>query len=927
MTHYDAERVRTVRDAGVAEIRSSMIDLRSLLTVLRRRRWWIVLPVLFLMILALLYISLVPPKYTATAQLLVKGDSGPVVNLTKEEPLVVEDESSVLDQIRVLQSRELAERVVKTLELYRNPEFNVDLVPKNVLQLAAERVVSTLLSVLPWGSQDKLPSEVEEVIKREKVASAFLRNLSVERFDKSRVISVSFTSKNPVTAKDMANALAVEYLALRTNKGFESARTAGAWLDERARKLRERVEKDEKAIQEYRQRNGLLEGERVTLIAEQISRLNAALVDASIERKKAQADLAQVKRLLGPSADVTSASQVMDSDVYKALRQETVALEQQEAELGRELGPVHPQLQQLRARKARLLEDIGEEVRKVVRSLENQAAAASAREEALDRDLRSLKEQLAAANFKSADLAALEREAEASRMLLAKVMTGSMEKAAEQDPGAQAAGADILSLAATPIDPSHPQKFLVLFLTFFGSALLGVLLALAIDMMDVTYRTAEQIERDTRAPLLSYIPAMSRSETDGDVATFGLRNPSSPFAEAIRTVLARLVMNNASRPAKVVALVSSDPKEGKSTLALAIARLQSLAGCRVLLIDADIRRSRIAQFLRVNNRPGLLDILSGAIELPHAIQVERQSGLHVVVSGDYRQHVNYSDFLVSDASRLRVMLDSVRDQYDVIFIDTPPMLALVDAQILATVVDTSLLIVAWGRTPKKTVDATVNIIRSARAHVSGIILNMVDRRKIGGYQTWEAGYFDRRYGPYYDFGGRAGAASSFPKMAAAAGSCALLLHRSATAAASRAGEVIGGAGRFVGKGLVLRLPPDSRCAGGGRASSTTYAHVASGRSLPALLTPLMAAIVASMLIAHFLLSGTATHNDGDKAASMPSSQDVAAALPRPGSPDLSPSPLQGGAATPPGPSPMPPPLVEESTGQLPRPVPRPKNAH
>jgi polysaccharide biosynthesis transport protein len=924
MTHYDAERVHTVRDAGVAEIRSSMIDLRSLLTVLRRRRWWIVLPVLFSMILALLYISLAPPKYTATAQLLVKGDSGPVVNLTKEEPLVVEDESSVLDQIRVLQSRELAERVVKTLELYRNPEFNADLVPKNALQLAAERVVSTLLSVLPWGSQGKLPSEVEEVIKREKVASAFLRNLSVERFDKSRVISVSFTSKNPVTAKDMANALAVEYLALRTNKGFESARTAGAWLEERARKLRERVEKDEKAVQEYRQRNGLLEGERVTLIAEQISRLNAALVDASIERKKAQADLAQVKRLLGPSADVTSASQVMDSDVYKALRQETVALEQQEAELGRELGPVHPQLQQLRARKARLLEDIGEEVRKVVRSLENQAAAASAREEALDRDLRSLKEQLAAANFKSADLAALEREAEASRMLLAKVMTGSMEKAAEQDPGAQAAGADILSLAATPIDPSHPQKFLVLFLTFFGSALLGVLLALAIDMMDVTYRTAEQIERDTRAPLLSYIPAMSRSETDGDVATFGLRNPSSPFAEAIRTVLARLVMTNASRPAKVVALVSSDPKEGKSTLALAIARLESLAGCRVLLIDADIRRSRIAQFLRVNSRPGLLDILSGAVEPPHAIQVERQSGLHVVVSGDYRQHVNYSDFLASDASRLRVMLDSVRDQYDVIFIDTPPMLALVDAQILATVVDTSLLIVAWGRTPKKTVDATVNIIRSARAHVSGVILNMVDRRKIGGYQT---GYFDRRYGPYYDFGGRAGAASSFAKMAAAAGSCALLLHRSATAAASRAGEVIGGVGRFVGKGLALRLPPDSRCAGGGRASSTTSAHVASGRSLPALLTPLMAAIVASMLIAHFLLSGTATHNDGDEAASMPSSQHVAAALPRPGSPDLSPPPLQGGAATPPGPSPMPPPLVEESTVQLPRPVPRPKNAH
>jgi capsular exopolysaccharide synthesis family protein len=613
------------------------------------------------------------------------------------------------------------------------------------------------------------------------------------------------------------------------------------------------------AIQEYRERNGLLEGERVTLIAEQISRLNAGLVDASIERKKAEADLAQVKRLLASSSDITSASQVMQSDVYKTLREEALALEREEAELGKEVGPMHPQLQQLRAKKARLWRDMNDEVRKVVQSLENQAAAARGREQLLDGNLRDLKAQLAAANYKSAELNALEREAEASRALLERVVTGSMEKAAEQDPGAQSPAARILSVATIPIEPSQPQKLLLLVLTLFGSTMLGVLLALAVDVMDATYRTAEQIERALRVPVLSYIPAMSKAGRGEDVASLALRNPSSAFAEAVRTILTRLRLTNLDRPAKTIALISSEPEEGKSTIALAIARLESRVGRKVLLIDADIRRSRLAQVLRVRSEPGLFDILSGSVWPEQAIQAEPQSGLHVIVSGDYKKHVNYSDSVVSDASPLRELLHHLSNDYDAIFVDTPPMLALVDAQILATVVDTSILIVAWGKTLRKTVDATLSIMRSSGAVIGGVILNMVDRHKLEGYYAEEAAYCTGRYQRYYGLASNAGVVAASWKAIASASLPRGWERRLAAAVQKLAGRRRAIGPRSIG-GVAENLGRRSHVAVGSRGGTVS-------KSLSVMLASLLTVAAASLLLALFLLRGPQSRTEVSDAAS------------------------------------------------------------
>jgi polysaccharide biosynthesis transport protein len=838
---------------------SAFTDLREIIKVLHRRLWWAVLPVLVLTSVAAVYISLATPKYTASMQLLVEGDSGPVISLNKEGTPVIEDNSLIFDQIQILQSVELVQRVVETLNLERDPEFNEELVPKSDLRLAIERCVRALMSLIQSGDgQDAISEDQKELIKLEEIISAFLKDMSVEPVEKSRAINVSFTSKSPLTAWRAANTLGDAYLSWRTNESFEDARKAGRWLEERAQKLRERVEKAEMAIQEYRERNGLLEGERVTLIAEQISRLNAGLVDASIERKKAEADLAQVKRLLVSSSDITSASQVMQSDVYKKLREEALTLEREEAELGKEFGPMHPQLQQLRAKKARLWRDMNDEVRKVVHSVENQAAAARGREQLLDGNLRDLKAQLASANYKSAELNALEREAEVSRALLERVVTGSMEKAAEQDPGAQSPAARILSAATIPIEPSQPQRLLLLVLTLFGSTVFGVLLALAVDVMDATYRTAEQIERALRVPVLSYIPAISKVGRGEDVASLALRNPSSAFAEAVRTILTRLLLTNLDRPARIIAVVSSEPEEGKSTIALAIARLESRVGRKVLLIDADIRRSRFAQLLRVRSEPGLLDILSGSIQPEQAIKTEPQSGLHVLVSGDYKKHVNYSDFIVSDASRLRELLHQLSDDYDAIFVDTPPMLALVDAQILATVVDTSILIVAWGKTLRKTVDATVSIMRSSGAVIDGVILNMVDRHKLEGYYAEEAAYCTGRYQRYYGLAGDAGVAERW-KTIASASSPRGWERRLAAAVQKLAGmrraigpRSMGGVAESLGRRFYVVV--------GGRGAIFS-------KSLSVMLASLLTAAAASLLLALFLLRGPQSRTEMSDAAS------------------------------------------------------------
>jgi polysaccharide biosynthesis transport protein len=305
--------------------------------------------------------------------------------------------------------------------------------------------------------------------------------------------------------------------------------------------------------------------------------LSSKLTDATIARLAAEANLAQVRQLLRSADRVDTASQVLQSALVQRFREEELDLERREAQLNEQLGPRHPAMVQLQAEKKRFQQKVRAEINKIVNGLENEVEVARSREAALSHDQEALKRQMAQANEASVGLNSLQRDAEANRLLLEKFSTAFMETSAQEDVQSRLPDARIISPAPIPEKPSFPKKLLLLAIAFVGSTVTGVLLAFVVEYLDAGFRSAEQLEEATRLPVLAHVPRLTVTKLRGeDVVDYILRRPQSAFAEAVRSVYTRLLLlTPLERPPQVVLLVSAIADEGKTTIALALARQQA----------------------------------------------------------------------------------------------------------------------------------------------------------------------------------------------------------------------------------------------------------------------------------------------------------------------------------------------------------------
>jgi polysaccharide biosynthesis transport protein len=314
----------------IDSVELDVLNFRQLVRILRRRRFLITSVVIFFTTLVFAYFYISKPAYKADIDILVEGKSGPFVVLDEQSPAQIENDTTVDDAVEVLKSRKLAGRVIDQLDLINDPEFREG----SAFPQWSSRIFGVLFNPVRSTGRD---AATQHQIERDQVIQAFLDDLSVERIDRSSVVTVSFTSETPETAWRVMNAVGDNYLVWRTEQKFENARKANAWLEDRTRDLEDNAQRADKVAEEYRSAHGLLEGERVALITEQISKLNSNLIDVSSERKAAEADLSQVKRLIS-AGDVTSAPQVLDSELYVRLRQEELLIEREDAEQSREFG-------------------------------------------------------------------------------------------------------------------------------------------------------------------------------------------------------------------------------------------------------------------------------------------------------------------------------------------------------------------------------------------------------------------------------------------------------------------------------------------------------------------------------------------------------------------------------------------------------------
>jgi len=734
---------RMPRDRDPEASRWEDLDLKEFLSILYRRKWLIAGTILIITGLAALFAFTATPKYTANLQLVFDAKEQSVLNFEAALSGQPQDEAALLSEIEVIQSRALAGRVIDKLGLINDPEFNSELAPPGFLDRFV--LAASDSGAPPAGAGDAAAwQENVEALRRERVIDAVLERIEVAQSGRSRAVEIDFTSVEPVKAAVIANTIGELFLLERLEGKFENARRASQWLAENVQKLREQVEEAESKAEDYRKQHNLLQGERVTLVTEQISTLNAQLSEARRARTEAEANLEQARRLLSSPDKLNTAVQVLESDLIQRLRESQSTLARREAALTQELGPMHPQLLQLREERSKLLADVDIEVRKVVVSLENKVDVARRQEALVVGELEALKDQMGVANEATVGLRTLERDAEANRLMLEKFMAAFMETSAQEDASAQLPDARIISTAAVPEQPSFPNKPLVVAGGFAFSVLAALLLALSLERLDRGFRSAEQVEAEIGLPVIAHVPLITGGKGRFP-ADYILERPDSAFGEAVRSLFTRLLLSAPQAAPHVVLITSAEPDEGKTSISLALARMQARSGRRVVLVDADFRKSTISDVLKAEASPGLLEVMNGAATLDEAIRTDDPTGLDVVVSGAYHSEALHA----FSTGRIDGVLAELRRRYEFVIIDSAPVLVISDAQILSAKADETLLVVRWGKTRREVAGYAARQLQATARRVGGAILSQVDVTKQARYNYGDSGYYFGKAKRYY----------------------------------------------------------------------------------------------------------------------------------------------------------------------------------
>lgn len=729
---------------------AGLVDLRAFWNLLRRRLRLIATVAAAILTLVVIWLILSTPRFTATAVLIVDHRQQRVLPSEAVLAGIGSDAAAVESQVEVIQSTAIARAVITKLGLMEDSEFTK---PSLV-----ERVVGTVRDVVGMAPRDLSKEERED-----RVLAKFEDRLRVARRGLTYVLEIRFTAEKAERSAAIANAVAAAYLADQSSAKLNATSQAADFLNDRLGELRRRVSDAERAVATYKAQNNIVDaGEGRTLADRQITELNQQLIAARARSAEARARLDQVGKTNVAAVGSGAIPEALLSPVVSNLRAQYAEAARREAEILSTLGPRHPAVSTARAQLADIRMQIEREIARVTTGVRNEFDVAQSRERTLEKNLADLKVLSGSAGQASVRLRELEREAQASRTLLEQALLRFRETTEQE--GLQRPDARVLSPAATPLKPSEPKTALILLAGIVGSLIGGIGAAGIAESLSRGYRTARDVESSLAIPVLGHLPLIGSWDTGrrklrgpavpvrvagrpeaGDripagrtrsLARYGVDQPLSPFGEALRTVRMRLATDAGGR-SQVLAIVSSVPNEGKSTVAVNLAHSFAKSGLSTILVDVDVRNPGV---FGAGGRegPGLIQVLESGGSARHQMSVDPVSGLHMMPLGRVDDVAAASELVTGPA--MGPLVDKLRSRYQVVVLDAPPLLPFVDGRSLLDLADAGLFVVEWNRTDPESASAALDTIGPSVGKIAGILLNKVDLRAEGfhGYGYGDA---------------------------------------------------------------------------------------------------------------------------------------------------------------------------------------------
>ncbi|HWB46472.1 MAG TPA: AAA family ATPase [Hyphomicrobiaceae bacterium] len=726
----------------------SPLELIDFFRGVLRQQLALILSVAFIaIVLGALYLWLTPPMYTARATMII--DRGKVQaqlgGMSRELPL---DTVEVESQIQLIRSEGVALAVAKALKLDADPEFTGP--PTGVGGRIHE-----LLSRLTSG--DSTDAHIDPF----RLALGRLdRNLTVNRVG-GYIIQIEYRSLRPERAAEVANAFADFYIQDQLNSRAAAARQAATWLQDRMQKLSDQSALADEAIVQFKTKNNIVAAGGRLINDQQLSELNTQLVLAREKAAETKARLDRIEEITrAGSPDGGAVADTLNNPIIVKLRSQYLELTNREADWSRRFGKDHFAVLNLQRQIREIRNSISDELRRIAETYKSDYEIARQRLAEIEKTVAAAVSRSQEANQAQIELRQLESSADTYRGLYKSALQRNTELVQQQSfPGTEAR---LVTRASVPAGKSSPKTLIILFVSTVGGLIAGLGVGVLRAALDRVFHTPGQVEELLQTNCLALVPALKSVKASASrppaprtiarersVAREVVDRPLSRFAEAMRSIKSAADLSRHS--IKVLAFTSSVPNEGKSTIAAAFALLAAQTKARVVLVDCDFRNPSLTATLAPGAEDGIVEVISRKKALEEALWKDPATSLNFLPGSTTARVADSSEILAS--APLRALFGELREKFDWVIVDLPPVAPIVDVQSTAGLADSYVLVVEWATTRIEVTELALSKASVIHDKLLGAVLNKVNFKILRRHEGHRGDYYsDKYYAQYGDAG-------------------------------------------------------------------------------------------------------------------------------------------------------------------------------
>lgn len=697
---------------------TNQLSASAMLSALWRTKTLIILCVAIGILMGGFYAFFVAtPRYTAMTTLALQLRNEQIVNLEQVLSGVSTDTAALNTELEIIQSRSVLEKLVKELDLASSPDFNATLREEKSLSFSGLRnAVSAKLTALASTKLEKGGEPIEVLTHEQKSLNLAVKSvgnaITVVNRHNTYVFEIRATTGNAFLSGRLANTLAKIYIQDQIDVKFQATENAVSWLSRRVAELRGDLESKEFSFKELRAKMDLRNPDFLDAISLQIRENVNRLKSLSEDIIRLEAQISRIEAIRHDQSLV---------QIAKALQDPTLDLLLSQTEVDE--------------RRERFMARVELLTQSAATSLDR----AKRQSITLENSVKRLRSEMGVQSEQLISLQQMERDLDSTRTLYETFLTRLKETTVQR--GLQQADSRILS-EATPGRYVAPRKMFILILSALLGGLVGIAWALKLNFLVSGFRSAADLEAVSGLPVFGEVPRMPIRGRD-KLIDYLNDSPTSPAVEAVRNLRTSLTLSDAAHSPQVILITSSVPGEGKTTIAISLAHNMVGLGRRTILVEADMRRRSLEEYFKLpTNQTAGASALDDTVPLRDVIVRDSRVGFDVLLGEDL--DLSAADLFASD--KFCTLLRRLREEYDYIIIDSPPVLVVPDARLVGPLVDSILYAVAWQRTDQSQVAEGLHQFSSINLPVSGLILSQVDTRKMHSY-----GY-GGRYGRYSSYG-------------------------------------------------------------------------------------------------------------------------------------------------------------------------------